>query len=62
MTFFTDLEQRNLHLNGKAKDSEQPKQSWEIKMELEGSGSLTSNYTTKRQQSEQYGTGTKLNI
>ena len=27
MTFFTDLEQRNLHLNGKAKDSEQPKQS-----------------------------------
>ena len=31
-------------------------------MELEGSGSLNSNYTTKLQSSRQYGTGTKTNI
>ena len=32
-----------------AEDPEQPKQSWEWKMELEESGSLTSDYTTKLQ-------------
>ena len=31
-------------------------------MELEKSGSLTSDYTTKLQQSRQYGTGTKTEI
>ena len=32
------------------------------KTELEESGSLTSHYTTKLQQSKQYGTGTKTEI
>ena len=32
------------------------------KMELEESGSLTSDYTTKLQSSKQYGTGTKTEI
>ena len=31
-------------------------------MELEESGSLTSDYTTRLQQSKQYGTGTKTEI
>ena len=31
-------------------------------MELEESGSLTSDYTTKPQSSKQYSTGTKINI
>ena len=34
--------------------------SWKI--ELEESGSLTSDYTTKLQSSKQYGIGTKLEI
>ena len=40
---------------GNIKDPEQPKQSGERKMELEESGSLTSDYTTKLQESRQYG-------
>ena len=38
------------------------KQSWGEKMELEESGSLTSDYTIKLQQPRQYGTGTKTGI
>ena len=34
-------------------------QSWERKMGLEESGSLTSDYTTKLQSSKQFGSGTK---
>ena len=41
------------------KDPKQPKQSLERKTELEESGSLTSDYTTKLQSSKQYGTGGK---
>ena len=44
------------------KESEQPKQSKERKMELEESDSLTSCYTTKLQSSKQYGTGSKTEI
>ena len=39
--------------------TEEPKHSWERKTELQQSGSLTSDYTTKVQSSKQYGTGTK---
>ena len=35
---------------------------WERKMELEESGSLTSDYTAKLQSSKQYGTDTKTEI
>ena len=38
---------------------EQPKQSWERRMELEESIFLTSDYTTKLQSSRKYGTDTK---
>ena len=44
------------------KHLEQPKQSWERRMELEDSTCLTSDYTTKLQSSRQYGTGTKTEI
>ena len=40
------------------KDSKQSKQSWERKTELEESGSMTSDYTTKLQKSRQCGAGT----
>ena len=63
MAFFTELEQKNLkNLCGDTKDPEQPKQSRERKTELEESGTLTSDYTTKRQSPKQYGTGTKTEI
>ena len=41
---------------------EEPKQSWERRIELEESTCLTSDYTTKLQSSRQYGTGTKTEI
>ena len=44
---------------GDTKDPRQPKQYRERKMELEESGSLTSDNTTKLQSSKQYNTGTK---
>ena len=47
--FFTELEQKILNLYGNTKNPEEPKQSWERKTELEESGSLTSDYTTKLQ-------------
>ena len=43
----------------KFRTPKQPKQSWERKTELEGSGSLTSEFTTRPQGSRQYNTGTK---
>ena len=61
MAFFTELEIFH-NLDGNTKDPEQPKQSCERKTDLEESGSLTSDYTTKLQQSRQYGTDTKTNI
>ena len=47
MASFTELEQKNCTIYGNTKDPERPKQSQERKMELEESGSLTSEYTTK---------------
>ena len=65
MPFSTEIEQKKiffLNLYGDMKDPEEPKQSWERKTELEESGSLTSDYTTKLQSSKQYGTTTKTDI
>ena len=47
--FFIERELKILKLLWTPKDLEQPKQSWERKMELGESGSLTSDYTTKLQ-------------
>ena len=47
---------------GNTKDTEQPKQSLERRMELEDSTFLTSYFTTKLQSSRQCGTGTKTEI
>ena len=44
------------------KNLEQPKQSWERRMELEESTCLTSGSTTKPQSSRQYGIVTKTEI
>ena len=52
MAFFTELEQqqqKSQNVYGDTKDHEQSKQSWKRKTELEESGSLTSEYTTKLQ-------------
>ena len=65
MAFFIELEQKkkkSQNLYGDRKDPEEPKHSWKRKTELEESGSLTSDYTTKLQPSKQYGTGTKIEI
>ena len=62
MAFFSELEQKFHNSYGNTKDPEQPKQSWERRMELEESTVLTSDYTTKLQSSRQYGTGTKTEI
>ena len=51
-----------LNLCGNTKDPEQLKQSWQRKTEVEESGSLTSDCTTKLQSSEQYDTDMKTNI
>ena len=59
MVFFTELKKQYFNLYGDTKDPEQPKQSQERKTELEESGFLTSDYTTKLQPSKQYGIGTK---
>ena len=46
--FFTELEQKNFfQLYENKKDAKEPKQYWERKTELEESGSLASDYTTK---------------
>ena len=49
MAFFTELKQKFHNLYGNTKDPEEPKRSQERKMELEESGSWTSDYTTKLQ-------------
>ena len=50
------------YLYGNTKDLEKQNEYWEIKMVLEESESLTSDYTTKLQTSKQYGTGMKTEI
>ena len=60
--FFTELEQKLHNSYGNTKDPEQPKQSWERRLELGESTFLTSGCPTKLQLSRQYGTGTKRNI
>ena len=62
MAFFTEMEKNFYSSYGNTKDPEEPKQSWERRMELEESAFLTSDYTTKLQSSRQYGTGTKNEI
>ena len=57
MGIFHRIRTKNLY--GDTKDAEYPKQSWERKMELEESGSLASDYTTKLHSSKHYGSGTK---
>ena len=53
MAFFTELEQKkSYNLYGDTENSIWPKQSWERKTELEESGSLTSDNTTKLQSSK----------
>ena len=48
--------------HGNTKDPEQPKQSWQRRIELEDSTFLTSGYTPKLQSLGQYGTGMKTEI
>ena len=62
VTFFTELEDKFQNLYGNIKDSEQPKQPCERRMELEESTYLTSGPITKPQLSREYGTGTKAEI
>ena len=62
MAFFTELEEKNHKICVETQDSEESKQFWERKTELEESGSLTAEYTTKLQSSKQYGTDTKTEI
>ena len=53
MAFFTELEQNISQFIWRDKRPQKPKQSWERRMELEGSTFLTSGYTTKLQSSKQ---------
>ena len=65
MAFFTEKEQQqqtSQNLYGNTKDLEKPKQSWDRKTELEESGSLTSDYTTKIQSLKEYGTSAKIEL
>ena len=57
--FFKNQNKKFYSLYQNTKDSKQSKQSWEIKTELEESGSTTSDYTTKLQKSTQCGTDTR---
>ena len=60
--FYTTRTKKNQNLYGNPEDPKQPKLSWERKAELEESGFLTSDYTTKLQSSKQYGTSAKIDI
>ena len=65
MAFFTEKEQqqqKSQNLYGNTKDLEKPKQSWDRKTELEESGSLTSDYTTKIQSLKEYETSAKIEL
>ena len=60
--FFTGLEQNIVKFVWKPKRPRIAKISLKRKMELEESGSRTSDYTTKQYSSKPYGTGTKTDI
>jgi len=60
MAFFTELEPKISQLIRKHKRPQIAKAV--LRMELEESSFLTSDYTTKLQLSRQYGTGTKTEI
>ena len=60
--FSQNWSKKFLNLYGDTEDPEEQKQYWERKTELEESGSLTSDYTTKLQSSKQHGVGIKPEI
>ena len=53
---------KKFNLHGNTKESKEPKQLWERITELEESGTLASDYTTKVQLRKQYDIGTKTEI
>ena len=57
-----ELGEKNHSSYGNPKNPEQPKQSWETRMELVESTFLTSGYTAELQSSRQYDTGTKTEV
>ena len=62
MAFFTELEWNILKFVEKHKICPNRQILRKKKMELEESGSLTSDYTTKLQSSKHYGTGTETEV
>ena len=62
LTFFTELEQASAQFVWRHKRPWIVKAIWQRKLELEESGFLTSDNTTKLQSLRQYGPGTKTEI
>ena len=59
MAFFTELEQKKFKVCMETQKTPNSQSNLEEEKQLEKSGSLTSDYTTKPQSSKQYGTGTE---
>ena len=59
MTFFTELEEKNFTICMETQKTPKHQSNLEKEKQLEESGSLTTDYTTKLQSSRQYSTGTK---